>query len=202
MPGIHLNKALESKTVKFIRWKVHNDWVEQIRIEQRLNQIISCSNDDNNALVIGCVVASTDIDSSTGAQTTINANSISGSGTLNTQQLNASSVSQQQQDYGNVTLTNKHSSDNMTVTNTVTITVPTITNQDLSRKQSVQTQQQQSTTAIIQSATMITSASSLAIKRRPDKNETVFKVYKGVKTFDFSMEKNLLITGGKFNSKL
>lgn len=42
----------------------------------------------------------------------------------------------------------------------------------------------------------IVSSSSLNVKRRPEINETVFRVNKGVKTFDFSFEKNLLITGG------
>jgi hypothetical protein len=40
------------------------------------------------------------------------------------------------------------------------------------------------------------SSSSLNVKRRPESNETIFRVNKGVKTFDFSFEKNLLITGG------
>ena len=46
------------------------------------------------------------------------------------------------------------------------------------------------------STNFIVSSSSLNVKRRPEINETVFKVNKGVKTFDFSFEKNLLITGG------
>lgn len=41
------------------------------------------------------------------------------------------------------------------------------------------------------------SKSSREVKRRPEGNETIFRVNKGVKTFDFSFEKNLLITGGK-----
>jgi hypothetical protein len=42
----------------------------------------------------------------------------------------------------------------------------------------------------------VVSISSRDVKRRPEMNETVFRVTKGVKTFDFSFEKNLLITGG------
>lgn len=53
MPSIHLDKALETPTLKYTRWKAHNDWIEQIRIDRRLNQIISCSNDENHALIIG-----------------------------------------------------------------------------------------------------------------------------------------------------
>lgn len=40
------------------------------------------------------------------------------------------------------------------------------------------------------------SLSSRDVKRRPAVNETVFKVNKGVKVFDFSFEKNLLVCGG------
>lgn len=206
MPGIHLTKALESKTVKFIRWKVHGDWVEQIRIELRLNQVISCSNDENNALIIGCIVASTDIDSHfqsapSGSQTgnTNNhvANSATTSNSLTTQQLNntVNSAISQGDNYSNTT-SNTNQNNKINNENTVTITLPaSAATQDASRKHS--TAPHQSSTAIIQSSSMVTSNSSAAIKRRPENNETVFKVYKGVKTFDFSMEKNLLITGGK-----
>ena len=33
-------------------------------------------------------------------------------------------------------------------------------------------------------------------RRRLDTDQTVFKVYKGVKTFDFCKEKNVIVTGG------
>lgn len=251
MPGIHLNKALESKTIKFIRWKVHNDWVEQIRIEQRLNQVISCSNDENNALVIGCIIASTDIDShmlnqnangtvtsTTTVPSTLNGAAAGASNTTNT--IGASSSSQvapitttsqsnmsvvsQNADYVTVAPAsailntsavngnNRASSElnNLNISNHSTVTLGNNNNantsaQDISAPVSrakQHHQNQQSTTALIQSANMITSASSITVKRRPDNNETIFKVYKGVKTFDFSMEKNLLITGGKWCIRL
>jgi hypothetical protein len=41
-------------------------------------------------------------------------------------------------------------------------------------------------------------SNNFTITRRPYINETVFRIYKGCKTFDFSFEKNLLITGGIF----
>lgn len=34
-------------------------------------------------------------------------------------------------------------------------------------------------------------------RRRMDSDQTVFKVYKGVKTFDFCKEKNVIVTGGE-----
>ena len=37
------------------------------------------------------------------------------------------------------------------------------------------------------------------VKRRLECDETVFKVYKGVRTFDFCKEKNIVATGGEMN---
>ena len=37
-----------------------------------------------------------------------------------------------------------------------------------------------------------------SVKRRLLADETVFKIYKGVKTFDFNKTKNVLATGGKY----
>ena len=37
------------------------------------------------------------------------------------------------------------------------------------------------------------------VKRRLECDETVFKVYKGVRTFDFCKEKNIIATGGEMN---
>ena len=34
-------------------------------------------------------------------------------------------------------------------------------------------------------------------RRRMGSDQTVFKVYKGVKTFDFCKEKNVIVTGGE-----
>ncbi len=148
MPVIHLYKALESDTIKYIRWKSHNDWVEHIRIEQRLNQIISCSNDEHNALIIGCIIPSTEIDSNN-------------AGTVNSHNVSTSSHPAAES--------------------------PFVVGD--SRKQSVQPYHQQQTQNAQNNAGVV--------RRRQENNETVFKIYKGVKTFDFSTEKNLLITGGK-----
>lgn len=138
MPSIQLDKALESPNVKYIRWKTHDDWIEQITIDRRLHQIISCSNDEQNAVVIGCIAPSTDIGNS-----------------------------------------------NMP---------PSAHGQRVS---TAMTPNQHSSMANLNNNNTIVSSSSMNVKRRPEVNETVFKVNKGVKTFDFSFEKNLLITGGK-----
>ena len=60
-------------------------------------------------------------------------------------------------------------------------------------QQQQQQQQQHHDTDHIQHAV---SLSSRDVRRRPSTNETVFRVNKGVKVFDFSFEKNLLVTGG------
>ena len=51
MPSVNLDKALEK--IKLVRWKAHDDWIEHITIDKRLNQIISCSNDEHHAVIIG-----------------------------------------------------------------------------------------------------------------------------------------------------
>ena len=140
MPSIQLEKALESTNVKYIRWKTHDDWIEQITIDRRLHQIISCSNDEQNAVVIGCILPSTDIGNS------------------------------------NIPASAHHDTHGHRISTAIT---PNIQQSSLANNSNV-----------------IVSSSSLNVKRRPEVNETVFKVNKGVKTFDFSFEKNLLITGG------
>lgn len=147
MPSIQLDKALESPHVKYIRWKTHGDWIEQITIDRRLNQIISCSNDEQFAVVIGCISPSTDI--TMNATTPASAHHPHHDSHINPRMTSAMSPNIQQ----------------FSPTNN------------------------------------IVSSSSLNVKRRPEINETVFKVNKGVKTFDFSFEKNLLITGGNYLNK-
>lgn len=145
MPSIQLDKARESPLIEYIRWKTHNDWIEQIRIDRRLGQIISCSNDPQYSLVIGCISQSGLADTKNAAQPS----------TADSNGLNNSMMKSDPRD-----------------------------NQNRNNSQSAD----QNPNAVV------VSSSSLNVKRR--RNETVFKVPKGVKVFDFSFEKNLLITGG------
>ncbi|XP_070553109.1 cilia- and flagella-associated protein 337-like isoform X2 [Ptychodera flava] len=110
---------------KFIRWKVHEDWVLELRYYEELRSIISCSNHENTALVIGSTTGSTHVES----------------------QLREIKES-----------LNNFSNDKK--------------GPKLSQQNYIQT------------------------KRRMDSDQTVFKVYKGVKTFDFSKDKNIIVTGG------
>ncbi|CAF0745097.1 unnamed protein product [Brachionus calyciflorus] len=178
MPTIYLDKVLETPSVKYVRWKAHNDWVEQIRIDKRLNQIISCSNDENYALIIGCILPSTDVNSHLQAVHSASQNSHYIDTLNQSQQLGSANT--------NITPLNTH--------NPSIISHTSIENnpkrQNMANHRVMTPSQQAKFNNTI-------SQSSRDVKRRPDTNETIFKVYKGVKTFDFSFEKNLIITGGK-----
>lgn len=161
------------------RWKAHNDWVEQITIDRRLNQIISCSNDEHNAVIIGCILPSTDINSHLQAIEKQNA-----ALAQNAEQKESKESTSNQSENTNFLNTSFDASNkrNSTVGNTARISTP---------KQHIQEPQTQNS-----ASNMTMSSNSRDVKRRPEVNETVFKVNKGVKTFDFSFEKNILITGG------
>ena len=230
MPSVHLDKALESSNLKFFKWKAHNDWVEQIRIDKRLNQIISCSNDESHAVIIGCILPSTDV-------TLVNTASTA-------HQHTTTNNEQQQQQPHTATNFVHHGSNNASISVQLAAQAaagglngsfgsssndqqqqqqqqpPQTTATSVSKQRSQQQQQQQShnntntynnnnatssrtnSPSKDQAHPMSTSSLSLhnvtnkELRRRPEANETVFKVNKGVKTFDFSLEKNLLITGG------
>jgi hypothetical protein len=219
MPSISLERALESPNIDYIRWKSHNDWVEQIRIDRRLNQILSCSNDENNALVIGCILPSTNISIPTNqqqqqnpqqptSQTTFvqqpiisinDSNNLSHSrdSTVINEYINKPS---QQQSTGGQYLQPPQSHSQPLTTpqahyprNTSIASSSTTEN---TQKMNVANNTGNVTSLSNHNNNSVTSASSASVKRRPEINETIFKVYKGVKCFDFSFEKNLLITGG------
>ncbi|KAK3718084.1 hypothetical protein QZH41_005718 [Actinostola sp. cb2023] len=115
--SVNIDSVVNSENTKFIRWKVHNDWVSQLRYYDSLRAVISCSNHQETGLVIGQTMGSTHIGS----------------------QMNAPSNDRRK--------------------------------------------------------TALTTARDTQPRRRLDTDQTVFRVYKGVKTFDFCKEKNLIITG-------
>lgn len=118
--SVNIDSVVNSENARFtcIRWKVHEDWVSQLKYYDSLRAVISCSNHPETALVIGQTMGSTHVESqlkdSTGASKKIQ----------------------------------------------------TFTSRDMQPR------------------------------RRADSDQTVFKVYKGVKTFDFCKEKNVIVTGG------
>nr|XP_006820824.1 PREDICTED: WD repeat-containing protein on Y chromosome-like [Saccoglossus kowalevskii] len=110
---------------KFIRWKVHEDWVLELRYFEEIRSIISCSNHENTALVIGSTMGSTHVDS----------------------QLKEIKES---------------------------------LNERNNERKGIKLNQ----------------SSYIQTRRRMESDQTVFKVYKGVKTFDYSKDKNIIVTGG------
>ncbi|XP_066918416.1 cilia- and flagella-associated protein 337-like isoform X1 [Clytia hemisphaerica] len=113
--SIGIDSVINEENVKYIRWKVHNDWVQEIRYYHSIRSVISCSTDGNHSLVIGQTLGSTHV-----------------------------------------------------------------SNQKEMKKGLQNT----------------SSLKEFGTKRRLPADETVFKIYKGVKTFDFSKTKNVLATGG------
>ncbi|XP_071379688.1 cilia- and flagella-associated protein 337 [Centroberyx affinis] len=62
MPNIGIDNAVLSPNVTYIRWKVHQDWVTQARYFQSIRAVVSTSNEEASALVIGCVLPSTNLE--------------------------------------------------------------------------------------------------------------------------------------------
>ncbi|XP_067949364.1 cilia- and flagella-associated protein 337-like [Watersipora subatra] len=62
---ISLNDAARGNpNVDFISWKVHGDWVQELRYYHDIRQVISCSNSTNTAFVIGSTSGSTNVEGS------------------------------------------------------------------------------------------------------------------------------------------
>ncbi|KPP77366.1 WD repeat-containing protein 64-like [Scleropages formosus] len=53
MPSVALDQALLSPAVKLIQWKVHEDWVNEVKYFKSIHAIISTSSHEHTALVIG-----------------------------------------------------------------------------------------------------------------------------------------------------
>nr|XP_034971549.1 WD repeat-containing protein on Y chromosome-like isoform X4 [Zootoca vivipara] len=62
LPNISLENATLSPNVTYIRWKVHGDWVTQLKYYDSIKAVISASSHEPTALVIGCVVGATNVE--------------------------------------------------------------------------------------------------------------------------------------------
>ncbi|KAF7700317.1 hypothetical protein HF521_003275 [Silurus meridionalis] len=62
VPNISIDFAVQSPNVTYIRWKVHQDWVTELKYINSIPAIISTSNHEASALVIGCIQPSTNIE--------------------------------------------------------------------------------------------------------------------------------------------
>ncbi|XP_064637892.1 WD repeat-containing protein on Y chromosome-like [Lineus longissimus] len=121
--NVGIEHVANSSVCKFIRWKVHDDWVQELKYYDNIRQVISCSNHASTALVIGSTVGSTHVE----------------------QQLKE--------------IKDPSSNHEKAKTNKLNY-------------------------------------SYTQMRHRLDADQTVFKIYKGVKTFDFSKSKNVIVTGG------
>ncbi|XP_048836649.1 WD repeat-containing protein on Y chromosome isoform X2 [Brienomyrus brachyistius] len=59
VPSVTIENVVLSPSVRFIRWKVHDDWVNQVRYFASTSTVISASNHEPTALVIGCLTPTT-----------------------------------------------------------------------------------------------------------------------------------------------
>ncbi|XP_072467955.1 cilia- and flagella-associated protein 337-like isoform X3 [Notamacropus eugenii] len=59
MPTIRISSAVSSPNVKYVRWKVHEDWVTQLNYYDSIQVVISASIHEPTALVIGCTTGTT-----------------------------------------------------------------------------------------------------------------------------------------------
>ncbi|XP_062873393.1 WD repeat-containing protein 64 [Trichomycterus rosablanca] len=62
VPSISIDNAVLSPHVTFIRWKVHQDWVTKVKYFHSIPAIVSTSNHEASALVIGCILPSTNVE--------------------------------------------------------------------------------------------------------------------------------------------
>ncbi|XP_022524525.2 WD repeat-containing protein on Y chromosome isoform X1 [Astyanax mexicanus] len=62
VPSISIDHAVQSPNITYIRWKVHEDWVTKVKYFQSIPAVVSTSNHEASALVIGCILPSTNIE--------------------------------------------------------------------------------------------------------------------------------------------
>nr|XP_025041539.1 WD repeat-containing protein 64-like [Pelodiscus sinensis] len=62
LPTTGIENAILSPNVTYIRWKVHGDWVTQLQYYDSIKAVISTSNHEPTALVIGCTVGTTNVE--------------------------------------------------------------------------------------------------------------------------------------------
>ncbi|XP_015241864.1 PREDICTED: WD repeat-containing protein 49-like [Cyprinodon variegatus] len=56
VPNISIKNAIHSHNITFVRWKVHNDWVTQVKYFHSFQAVASSSKEESASLVLGCVL--------------------------------------------------------------------------------------------------------------------------------------------------
>ncbi|XP_069747677.1 cilia- and flagella-associated protein 337 [Narcine bancroftii] len=62
LPSISIENSVLSPNVTYIRWKVHEDWVAQLKYYDSITAVITSSNHEATALVIGCTTGTTNLE--------------------------------------------------------------------------------------------------------------------------------------------
>ncbi|CAM9527261.1 unnamed protein product [Lampetra fluviatilis] len=62
VPSITLENALHHSNLTYIHWKVHDDWVTELKYYESIRAVISSSNHEGTALVIGCTTGATNLE--------------------------------------------------------------------------------------------------------------------------------------------
>ncbi|CAF3319820.1 unnamed protein product [Rotaria socialis] len=202
IPTVNFDRFLDSYKCDYVRWQVHREWIELIYYDARLNQVISCSNDQNSAVVIGCLRAS----ASSEIQLTEN-----GFAELKTSQTRPTDPKVGSRKRRGTMSTGSYSLNSVDVNEEATL--PAMTNNRNKRDSTTSylthssSQDTHSKKAAGQDTRtdVITTTSRSISRRQPivraaqmrcDADQTVFKIHKGVKTFDLCTAKNVLVTGG------
>jgi WD40 repeat protein len=141
-----------STGLQFYRWKVHNNWITQLRYYGEVSSLFSSSNDPESSLIIGTPTGSTYVDASL-------------SGTFET----------------SLTLS------------------PVRPNVAMSRQQSQQSSANsfsRQLSSVRKAAMFARPNSSFPPRKKTQAEHRVFRIAKGVSSFDYSNGYNVLVTGG------
>ncbi|XP_076002332.1 cilia- and flagella-associated protein 337 [Genypterus blacodes] len=61
-PTITIDSAVVCPNVVFVQWKIHQDWVTQVKYFPSFRAVVSSSNEDASSLVMGCLLPLTNVD--------------------------------------------------------------------------------------------------------------------------------------------
>ncbi|CAF2393437.1 unnamed protein product [Rotaria sp. Silwood2] len=195
IPTVNFDRFLDAYKCDYVRWQVHREWIEYIYYDSRLNQIISCSNDQHTAVVIGCIRAS----ASSEIQLTEN-----GFAELKTSQAKSNDLKGgARRRRGTMSTDLNDESTLPSVTNirhkrdSTTSYLTHSSSQDThSRKAGLQEMRTDVVTATTSRSNIRRQPIIRNAQLRCDADQTVFKIHKGAKTFDLCTGKNVLVTGG------
>ncbi|UJR35207.1 hypothetical protein I4U23_027974 [Adineta vaga] len=202
IPTITLDRFLETFKCDYIRWQVHREWIEGISYDPRLNQIISCSNDSQTAVVIGC------IRTSPSAEIQLTENGFS---ELKSRPIK--SADPKSRKHRQTALTEISEEKAASLSSRARTKRDSIVSHQTHSSQDTHSRKVPGNEMRTDSMNMATTAAAggadgrkngsvrgqpiiRAAQTRCDVDQTVFKVQKGVRTFDLCIEKNVLVTGG------